>query len=68
MIELCKIFGQVYLPLKLSHESPWMEDVNRVEFRIMNWLIRIPKWKCDVVGPNGSADWVLYMALGIAHV
>ena len=62
-----RLIGELVLPLKLYHGDAWVDVVNRIDMRVQNWLIRIPKWKKEAVDPNGTPDMVLWTSLGIAY-
>ena len=66
-IDLLRLVGEIVLPLKLFPGDSWAEAIHRIDMRVQNWLIRIPKWKKEAVDPSGNPDMVLWICVGIAH-
>lgn len=66
-IDLLRIVGAALLSLKLYHNRPWQEALQGAETKIVNWLLRVPKWKQDLLSPSGIADLIFYFGIGIAY-
>ena len=67
LLDIFRIIGELVLPRKLYHGQPWHEEVTRVETKIADWVLSIPKWKMDAVDAAGAPDMVLLHGLIMAH-
>ncbi|KAH7155595.1 hypothetical protein B0J13DRAFT_229351 [Dactylonectria estremocensis] len=67
LAELVKISGESVVPLLNVGIHADAEAVDRADDRIVAWILQLPKWKMDLVDPDGASDMILYLALGIAH-
>ncbi|KAI1334413.1 hypothetical protein F5Y15DRAFT_292654 [Xylariaceae sp. FL0016] len=66
-IEAYKVkIGDIYL----SNEAPDGNDetFERADARICSLLRRVPRWKMDLVDPDGKCDMVLFHAMAWAHI
>ncbi|KAI0538771.1 hypothetical protein GGR58DRAFT_284829 [Xylaria digitata] len=69
-IEMCRIQADIAL---LCNETG-VEDEERTEIidqadsRICDFLRRVPRWKMDVIDPDGRPDQVLFGAVAWAHI
>ncbi|KAI0007769.1 hypothetical protein F4779DRAFT_590526 [Xylariaceae sp. FL0662B] len=68
LIEICKIQTELVLPYNDAPEDKKAEIFERADSRICDWLRRVPKWKMDLVNPEGVVDVVLFHAIALAHV
>lgn len=68
LIDICKIQTDLVLPYHEATEDKKPEIFERADARICDWLRRVPKWKMNLVDPDGVVDVVLYHGLVIAHV
>ncbi|KAI0178846.1 hypothetical protein GGR52DRAFT_533792 [Hypoxylon sp. FL1284] len=68
LIDICKIQTDLVLPFHDAPEEKKPEMFERADSRICDWLRRVPKWKMDLVDPDGVVDVVLYHGIAIAHV
>ncbi|OTA82938.1 hypothetical protein M434DRAFT_36954 [Hypoxylon sp. CO27-5] len=68
LIEICKIQTDLVLPYNEAPNSKKPELFERADARICDWLRRVPKWKKNLVDPDGIVDIVLYHGIAIAHV
>lgn len=50
----------------LPHEL-LANTVDRADSRIVSWLIRLPKWKQQLVDGGGAVDMILFHAMAYAH-
>jgi len=66
-VDLARLVGDIVLPLKLYQGDACLDQIRRVDMRVQNWLIRIPKWKTEAVDASGTPDMVLWTSIGIAH-
>jgi hypothetical protein len=67
MVDLARIAGELVLPLASVSEVDAEKAIDRCDSKIVNWLISLPKWKQDIVDPEGVVDLVLFQSLGYAH-
>ncbi|KAI0882136.1 uncharacterized protein GGS22DRAFT_170304 [Annulohypoxylon maeteangense] len=68
LIDICKIQTDLVLPYHEAPENKKAEIFERADSRICDWLRRVPKWKMNLVDPDGVVDVVLYHGISIAHV
>ncbi|KAI1106236.1 hypothetical protein F4804DRAFT_302061 [Jackrogersella minutella] len=68
LIEICKIQTDLVIPYQEASEDKKLEIFERADSRICDWLRRVPKWKMNLVDPDGVVDIVLYHGIAIAHV
>ncbi|KAI1448692.1 hypothetical protein F5Y02DRAFT_278459 [Annulohypoxylon stygium] len=68
LIDICKIQTDLVLPYHEAPENKKSEIFERADSRICDWLRRVPKWKMNLVDPDGVVDVVLYHGISIAHV
>ncbi|KAI1392789.1 uncharacterized protein F4822DRAFT_392219 [Hypoxylon trugodes] len=67
LIDICKIQTDLVLPYNEAPEDKKAEIFERADSRICDWLRRVPKWKMNLVDPDGMVDVILYHGLAIAH-
>ena len=68
LVDIYRLIGEIILPLKLYHDKPWYDEMHRVDMRLNNFLVRIPKWKKDAVDQDGAPDMVLWLGVGVANI
>ncbi|KAI1137135.1 hypothetical protein F5Y05DRAFT_414298 [Hypoxylon sp. FL0543] len=68
LIDICKIQTDLVLPYNEAPDNKKPELFERADARICDWLRRVPKWKMNLVDPDGVVDVVLYHGIAIAHV
>ncbi|KAI1378707.1 hypothetical protein F4677DRAFT_443191 [Hypoxylon crocopeplum] len=68
LIDICKIQTDLVLPYHEVPEDKKSEIFERADARICDWLRRVPKWKMNLVDPDGVVDVILYHGVAIAHV
>ncbi|KAI2604674.1 hypothetical protein GGR54DRAFT_449644 [Hypoxylon sp. NC1633] len=68
LIEICKIQTDLILPYHEATEDKKSEMFERADSRICDWLRRVPKWKMNLVDPDGVVDVILYHGVAMAHV
>ncbi|KAI0837538.1 hypothetical protein F5Y06DRAFT_68261 [Hypoxylon sp. FL0890] len=68
LIDICKIQTDLVLPYNEAPDNKKAELFERADARICDWLRRVPKWKMNLVDPDGVVDVVLYHGIAIAHV
>ncbi|KAI0384167.1 hypothetical protein F5Y04DRAFT_237373 [Hypomontagnella monticulosa] len=68
LIDICKIQADLVAPYHEASEDKKPEIFERADSRICDWLRRIPKWKMNLVDPDGAVDVILYHGVAIAHV
>ncbi|KAH7156394.1 hypothetical protein EDB81DRAFT_388975 [Dactylonectria macrodidyma] len=67
LTELVQICGESVVPILNVGFHADATAFDRADFQIMAWILQLPKWKMDLVDPDGANDMILYHALGIAH-
>ncbi|KAI8626659.1 hypothetical protein F5Y19DRAFT_217424 [Xylariaceae sp. FL1651] len=72
-IEISRIQAEMTLSRTPAEEAETDDDeraerIERVDSMICDFLRRVPRWKMDVVDPDGRMDQVLFGALGWAHI
>ncbi|KAI1759553.1 hypothetical protein GGR53DRAFT_471217 [Hypoxylon sp. FL1150] len=68
LIDIYKIQTDLVLPYHEAPADKKPEIFERADARICDWLRRVPKWKTNLVDPDGMVDVVLYHGLVLAHV
>ncbi|KAI0103548.1 hypothetical protein F4814DRAFT_431804 [Daldinia grandis] len=68
LIDICKIQTDLVLPHNEAPEDKKPEIFQRADSRICDWLRRVPKWKMNLVDPDGVVDVILYHGVAMAHV
>ncbi|KAI5918313.1 hypothetical protein F4810DRAFT_692585 [Camillea tinctor] len=69
LIDICRIQTELVAPYSnLEPEDKKTEMFQRADSRICDWLRRVPRWKMDLVDPEGKVDIVLFHALALAHI
>ncbi|KAI1081941.1 hypothetical protein F5B20DRAFT_533765 [Whalleya microplaca] len=68
LIEICRIQTELVLPYNDAPEDKKAELFERADARICDWLRRVPRWKMDLIDPDGVVDVVLFHAVALAHV
>ncbi|KAF7543977.1 hypothetical protein G7046_g9888 [Stylonectria norvegica] len=64
---LVRICGESVVPLLNVGIGALPDAVDHADHRIVAWLNQLPKWKKELVDPDGAVDMILFHALGIAH-
>ncbi|KAI1309744.1 hypothetical protein F5Y03DRAFT_392623 [Xylaria venustula] len=69
-IEMCRIQADIsFLCNEVSGEDEDnIEKINQADSKICDFLRRIPRWKMDVIDPDGRPDQVLFDAVAWAHI
>ncbi|KAH9906513.1 hypothetical protein F4778DRAFT_654113 [Xylariomycetidae sp. FL2044] len=68
LIEMCNIQRRFVTPHREAPEGQKQDLFGRADARICDWIRRVPRWKMDLVDPNGRVDVVLFHAVGLAHI
>ncbi|CAJ2500297.1 Uu.00g031500.m01.CDS01 [Anthostomella pinea] len=67
-IELSRIRAELVLPCNEGPDEGCKEMLEQGDSRISSWLRRVPRWKMDLVDPDGDVDVVLFHAVAFAHI
>ncbi|KAI1282756.1 hypothetical protein F5Y07DRAFT_196770 [Xylaria sp. FL0933] len=69
-IEMCRIQADIsFLCNEASDEDEDnVERINQADSKICDFLRRVPRWKMDVIDPDGRPDQVLFGAVAWAHI
>ncbi|KAF6841882.1 C6 transcription factor [Colletotrichum musicola] len=67
LIDLCRLCGELILPMPTLPHELLANTVDRADSRIVSWLIRLPKWKQQLVDGGGAVDMILFHAMAYAH-
>ncbi|KAI0877694.1 hypothetical protein GGS24DRAFT_487730 [Hypoxylon argillaceum] len=69
-IEMCRIQTDIALSCNddSSEDDERLEIINQADSKICDFLRRVPRWKMDVVDPDGRPDQVLFGAVAWAHI
>ncbi|KAI0126510.1 hypothetical protein BJ170DRAFT_628962 [Xylariales sp. AK1849] len=67
LVDLCRISSNLILPYNDAPEEKKAELFERADSRICDWLIRVPRWKMDLVDPNGVSDMILFHSIAFAQ-
>ncbi|KAI1492769.1 hypothetical protein F5X96DRAFT_690549 [Biscogniauxia mediterranea] len=68
LVDMCRIQTELVVPCNEAPEDKKTEMFQRADSRICDWLRRVPRWKMDLVDPEGKVDIVLFHALALAHI
>lgn len=68
LIEISKIETDLVSPYLEAADDKKTELFERADARICDWLRRVPKWKMNLVDPDGVVDVILYHGVAMAHV
>jgi hypothetical protein len=55
------------LPLRLVPNHMLADTVERIDSKVVNWLLSLPKWKQELVDPDGAVDMILFHSMAMAH-
>ncbi|KAI2641147.1 hypothetical protein GGS21DRAFT_359218 [Xylaria nigripes] len=69
--ELCRIQSDISLFSSeggSGNDEARVDIINRIDSRLCAFLRRVPRWKMDVVDPEGRPDQVLLGAVAWAHI
>ncbi|KAI0505674.1 hypothetical protein F5B22DRAFT_651473 [Xylaria bambusicola] len=69
-IELCRIQADLSLLCDeiSGGDDENMEKINEADLKICDFLRRIPRWKMEVIDPEGRPDQVLFTTVAWAHI
>ncbi|KAI0109082.1 hypothetical protein GGR51DRAFT_105730 [Nemania sp. FL0031] len=69
-IEMCRIQADIAISCSESicEDDERMENINQADSKICDFLRRVPRWKMDVVDPDGRPDQVIFGAVAWAHI
>lgn len=67
LIDLARSVGELVLPLINCPPESIPQAIELADARLLGWLLRVPKWKRDLVDANGSVDMVFFHAIGFAY-
>ncbi|KAI1501199.1 hypothetical protein F5X99DRAFT_418711 [Biscogniauxia marginata] len=68
LVDMCRIQTELVSPFELTPDDKKPEIFQRADSRICDWLRRVPRWKMDLVDPEGKVDIVLFQAVALAHI
>ncbi|KAI1132691.1 hypothetical protein F5Y10DRAFT_184336 [Nemania abortiva] len=69
-IEMCRIQADITRSYDdaICEDEDRMEIINQADSKICDFLRRVPRWKMDVVDPDGRPDQVIFGAVAWAHI
>jgi hypothetical protein len=67
-VELCRISNGFRMPYTAAFEAKKKDELlARADALVCDWLVKVPKWKMDIVNSEGVVDMVLFHGIAFAH-
>ncbi|KAI1827155.1 hypothetical protein F4861DRAFT_434481 [Xylaria intraflava] len=69
-VDVCRIQNDISLLYTRAdgEDEPKVEIINQIDAKLCDFLRRVPRWKMDIVDPEGRPDQVLFGAVAWAHI